>query len=315
MAEKVHIIVNPASGKAGPDQVSLQETLDSCDFDWSLSQTSGAGDAYEMATQAVADGSDIVVAYGGDGTVAEVASALVGTSAALGVLPGGTANVVALELGIPTDLPDALQLVCGHRSKRDKIDVGKIGDHHFLLRVGIGFEARMITEADREEKDQMGFAAYLWSGLKNLTETDVADYRFVIDGHEVECQGFTCAVANSGSLGLPGLRLGEAIDVSDGLLDVVVLEEFHLRSLIELLEEVVGTGVKTASTEDASMRDYSADMETMLQHWQGAEIQISMDPWQVVQYDGERLDPVDQPLQIKVLANQLNVIVPDMTKH
>jgi diacylglycerol kinase (ATP) len=311
MAEKIHIIVNPASGGRAPDHVALQNTLESCDVDWRLSETTGAGDGREIAKRAVEEGADIVVAYGGDGTVAEVASALVGTTAALGIVPGGTANVVALELGIPTDLSDALHLVCGRRSKYDKMDVGQIGDHHFLLRVGIGYEARMITQADRKQKDRLGFAAYLWSGLKNLVETDVANYRFVIDGHEVECQGFTCAIANSGSLGLPGLKLGQAVTMYDGMLDVVVLEKLHLRSLVDLLGEVTGYGSMTANAQGATMDDYSADIEAMLQHWQGAEIEVSMDPMQVVQYDGERLDPVDLPLKIKVLAKQLNIIVPE----
>jgi diacylglycerol kinase (ATP) len=310
VTKKIQVIVNPASGDSEPDLDTVGKVFQEYDVEWVSSTTEQAGDARRMASQAAADGVDVVVAYGGDGTVGEVASGVVGTDASLAILPGGTANVMALELGIPNDLSEAAHIVCGRDSKLDEIDVGTVAEHHFLLRVGIGFEAEVIEVTARPQKARFGILAYLWSGLKRLRQTDIVNYRFVIDGESVESKGFLCTIANAGSLGLPGLRLGSTVSMRDGLLDVFVVEELGWQSLHEVLEEVFGGQDKAPSEQEAAMREYTADIEGMLHHWQGAEVNVTMDPRQVVQYDGEELETVKLPIACKVLRRELNVIVP-----
>lgn len=310
MADKIGVIANPASGDSEPDYETLSEVFSDCGVQWERRETEEAGDARRIALELIDEGMDVVVAYGGDGTVAEVAGALVDSQTTMGILPGGTANVVAMELDIPSDLRQAAYLLCGRDSQVDQVDVGQVGDRHFLLRVGMGYEARLIREADRQEKNRMGFAAYLLSGLKNLRESDVAEYRFRIDGEEIRCRGFTCAVANSGSLGIPGLRLGNAISVRDGRLDVVLIEELNWRSLLDLSKEIFGVQGKT-SRVGAEMQGFSEEIEGLVRHWQGAEIEIEMDPLQTVQYDGEVLESVSQPIRCSVIPQQLRVVVPE----
>ncbi|MCX6048030.1 MAG: diacylglycerol kinase family protein, partial [Chloroflexi bacterium] len=192
MTQKMQVIINPVAGQDEPVLQQLNAVLRECAVDWEIAVTKQAGDARRFAQQAVHHGVDIVAAYGGDGTVAEVASGLVGSSVALAILPGGTANVMALELGIPTDLAQAARLACGVESRLEKIDMGQVYDKHFLLRAGVGLEAAITEQADRSLKDRLGILAYFWSALRNLRNPEIAHYQLVLDGQAIECAGVTC---------------------------------------------------------------------------------------------------------------------------
>lgn len=310
MTKKIQVIINPAAGNDEPILNTLNTVFLECEMDWDVFITHKLGDGRRYAQRAVEEGADIVAAYGGDGTVAEVASGLIGTDVPLAIFPGGTANVMSLELGIPSQLLDAAKLACDPASTVDKIDVGQIAEHNFLLRVGIGFEAAMVENADRSLKDRFGVLAYLWSAVKNLREPTISHYQMILDGKEVECKGFTCAIANSGSLGLPGLQLSTAISIRDGLLDVVTVEEVNWRAFVEVMGQVFGTQNTTEGVQNAAMMKYSDEIQGALRHWQAKEISLRMDPIQVTQYDGELLAPVKLPLTCKVLPQMLRVIVP-----
>src|SRR5690554_7252602 len=109
---KVHVVINPAAGQGIPLLSILNQVFSECGVDWDVSITKKSGDAREQARQAAAKGVDVVAAFGGDGTVAEVASGLLGSRTPLAILPGGTANVMSVELGIPTDLAQACRVAC-----------------------------------------------------------------------------------------------------------------------------------------------------------------------------------------------------------
>lgn len=310
MTKKIQVIINPAAGNDEPILNTLNTVFLECEMDWDVFITRKAGDGRRYAQRAVKEGADIVAAYGGDGTVAEVASGLIGTDVPLAIFPGGTANVMSLELGIPNALANAAKLACDPASKIDKIDVGQIAEHNFLLRVGIGFEAAMVENADRSLKERFGVLAYLWSAVKNLREPTISHYEMVLDGKEVETRGFTCAIANSGSLGLPGLQLSTAISVRDGFLDVITVEEVNWRAFVEVMGHVFGSQNSTPQVGDSQMQRYSDEIKGALRHWQAKEVSLRMAPLQVTQYDGELLDPVNLPLTCKVLPQMLSVIVP-----
>ncbi|MGB5051091.1 MAG: diacylglycerol kinase family protein, partial [Caldilineaceae bacterium] len=144
MTKKVQVIINPAAGGDTPILNVLNTVFLENGVEWDVSITHRAGDARQAARQAVQGGADVVAAYGGDGTVTEAANGLRGTEIPLAILPGGTANVLARELNIPLGLADAARLASGVESKIDRIDLGQMGEHIFLLRVGIGFEAAMV---------------------------------------------------------------------------------------------------------------------------------------------------------------------------
>lgn len=311
MAKKVHVIINPAAGNDTPILNVINSVFLEYETEWDVSVTHAAGDAREFARQAAQNGADVVAAYGGDGTITEVANGLLDTDVPLAILPGGTANVISKELNIPQPLAEATRLACGFGSKMDKIDVGQMGKKSFLLRVGIGFEAAMVKHADRTLKENFGVVAYWWSALKNLRDPVIADYRLVMDGEEVECRGFACMIANSGNLGLPGLQLGSTISVRDGLLDVIVVKEASLRSLTEVLGQVFNRQSIADKTDTAVDQAYSDEIQNSLRHWQAKKISLQMQPAQVIQHDGEILESVEQPLSFSILPRQLRVLVPD----
>ncbi len=109
----IHVVINPASGQPEPVLSTLNSVFYPAGIKWDVSITAASGDAKRFAEEAVARGADLVAAYGGDGTQMEVAQGLRGSDVPMVILPGGTANLLSVELGIPKELAQAAQL--GHR--------------------------------------------------------------------------------------------------------------------------------------------------------------------------------------------------------
>ncbi len=238
MARKIHVVVNPASGQPQPILNTLNSVFHPLGIDWDVFLTKQSGDAERFARQSAASGVDVVAAYGGDGTVMEAARGLFGTQTPLAILPGGTANLMSVELGIPKDLAQAAAIAADPNSRVRQVDAGLFGGQtHFLLRVGLGFAARKVEIADRDLKDRFGIMAYSIGALKALGGSAPAHYRLTLDGQQYETQGFTCLVDNAGNIGFAGLGL-KSILVDDGLLDVIIVRDARLRSWI-----AVGAGL------------------------------------------------------------------------
>lgn len=292
MPKQIHVIINPASGKEQAVLKMINTVFEEAGAEWDASITHQAGDARRYAEEAASSSVDLVAAYGGDGTVMEVATGLMGTGIPLAILPGGTANVMAVELEIPRDLKFACQLAAGDEGIVRQVDMGRSDDHHFLLRIGIGLEAEMVEGADRELKDRLGYLAYGLSALQALREPTVARYQLTLDGSQVESEGITCIITNAGSLGQPGLSLSPKIDISDGVLDVLVLRQADLSSLLSVA---------------ASVLDGSGESDS-LQHWQARELTVETDPAQSVQGDGEPWGHT--PISVTVIPEAVRIVAP-----
>ncbi len=290
MSRRIHVVINPASGQPQPILNTLNGVFHPLGIDWEVFITKESGDAERLARQAAAAGVDVLAAYGGDGTVMEAARGLFGTQTPLAILPGGTANLMSVELGIPKDLAKAAALAADPHSPVRLVDAGLFGgETHFLLRVGLGFAARKVEIADRDLKDRYGIMAYSIGALKALSGTELAHYRLTLDGKSYETQGFTCLVDNAGNIGFAGLGL-KSIRVDDGLLDVIIVRDARLRSWI-----AVGAGVSGAQLNP----EY-------VQHWQAREITIEADPPQPVQMDGELAGQT--PVNIKVVPGLVRIL-------
>lgn len=308
MAQRIHVVINPASGRPMPILHTLNSVFHQHGYEWDISITKNPGDGLRFAQQAVADGVDIVAAYGGDGTVAEVASGLIGTDTPLAILPGGTANVMSIELGIPNDLAGACTLICGDQVEARWVDMGKIGDTYFLLRAGIGFEAAMVQEAGREAKEGMGVLAYLLSALGNLRNPAPADYRINLDGRTVESQGMTCIIANSGNMGRQGINMMPEIKIDDGLLDIIVVRQADIRTLLAFTANVTGIAQPVPVTGSADRETLAEEATKALQHWQGKEVEVISSPVQPVQSDGEMIG--ETPVRAHVLPRAIQILSP-----
>ncbi len=289
---RLQVILNPAAGQDEAVLPPLNRVVREADIEWDVSLTHERGDARRLAREAVQAGAELVAAYGGDGTVMETASGLIGSDVPLGILPGGTANVMAIELGVPRELEAAARLLLAPDVERRALDVGRVGEEHFLLRLGTGFEAVVIEGAERELKDRMGTLAYILSAIKALREPPQTTYRLLLDDESVQIEGMSCLVANSGNLGLPGLALHPKIDVSDGLLDVVVIRQVDFDTLISLAASVAGV----------------ENVPESLPHWQVRRVRIESDPVQDVQADGEMIG--ETPIEVEVVPQALQVVVP-----
>ena len=122
--------------------------------------------APKYARRAAAKGADVLFVWGGDGTVQRCIDAVAGTETAVAILPAGTANLLAENLGVPHDLAEAVQ--AGLHGDRHRIDTGSVNGERFTVMAGAGLDARMISDADRGIKDRLGSVAYVVTGIKNL---------------------------------------------------------------------------------------------------------------------------------------------------
>jgi len=292
--KKLHIIINPGSGKGDAILNIINTTMQEAGIKWEASITHKAGDAIRLAKAAIKEGIDALAVYGGDGTLMEVASGLIGSEIPLMILPGGSANVLANELGIPKDLKDACTLISQTPPNIKSIDVGQFDSHYFVTGISIGFSADLVKGANRETKNRFGILAYFFSAAAALKELKLAHYYLKIDGSEHAVQGLTCIVNNVGNLGFTKISLDKHIDISDGLLDVVVVRKANL----SLLKLIIMTLVKGERPDNFELVD----------HWQGKAISVSSSRKQVVQRDGEVIEKF--PLHIKVVPAAIRVLVP-----
>jgi len=295
----VHIIINPASGQDDLILPTLNRILQDLDIEWEMFITKQSGDARRFAEAAVAAGVDAIAAYGGDGTILDVASGMRDSEIPLVILPGGTANVLSVELGISRDLTAAAMLLGGAPNAIRGIDMGLLladdnNVEQVFFHLGIGLEANMNDSADREAKARSGIMAYVTAALKNLSNPPTSRYTMMLDGEQVEVDGINCMVTNFGSLGVAGLTLSHAIDMSDGMMDVIVFQDANIGSLLAAAASAVTAGEL-------------AQAETLLQ-WQAREVIISAEPIQKVVVDGELIVP--GPVTARILPNALRVVVP-----
>jgi diacylglycerol kinase (ATP) len=292
--KNIRIIINPAAGIGESILPIINASMKEAGIKWEASITHQAGDAIQFAKAAVKEGIDALAVYGGDGTLREAISGLIGSEIPLVILPGGSANVMATELGIPSDLKEACTLLSHGSLETKTIDVGQFDKRYFIVRISLGFEADVVKGADRQRKNKMGIFAYFLSAAAALKKTKRTVYHLKIDGQEHEVQGLTCIITNTGNLGFSNISFDKHIDVSDGLLDVIVVRKVNL-SLFKLM---VVTLLK---------RERPDNLE-LVEHWQGKDISVSSSPKQTVQCDGEVLEKI--PLHIKIIPGAIKVLVP-----
>ena len=290
MSRKIFVIVNPGSGQPKPVLHTLNSIFRPAEVEWDLKLTHSSGDAERFAREAAADQVDAVAAFGGDGTIMEVARGVMGSETPMAILPGGTANLMSVEMGIPRDLTKAVEIAASPESAVQAVDVGEINGTFFLLRVGLGIAAQKVEMADREMKDRYGIMAYSIAALKAMKDAKPVKYRFNLDGEEFVEEGITCLVDNAGNFGVSGFSPSRSISVTDGLLDVILVRDRSFQSLISIGKSVA---ISTA-TQDAYV------------HWQAKKIQIATETPQSIQVDGEI--GWQTPVEINVVPGAVRIL-------
>jgi diacylglycerol kinase (ATP) len=297
--KKIHIIMNPVSGPNPAPPETIKGHLEKGDLDWELTITEKESKVPELARKAAEAGADVVAAYGGDGTVMEVAEGLMGTGVPLAILPAGTANVMSVELSIPGALESAMRLAAGENAALREVDMGCVNDkYHFMLRVGIGLEAALTQYTTREEKQRLGKIAYWKSAIAAWRNSQPARYFLTIDGQTFRARGVSCIICNSANVGIPNLALAPAISVSDGRLDVLVIPDKDPGALLTVLRNIFKSRSPEARRADG-----------IIPHWRAHEVTVRASRRQEIGLDGEAI-PIPYPMTVKVLPQAIKVVVP-----
>jgi YegS/Rv2252/BmrU family lipid kinase len=290
---KVHVVINPAAGQDEPILNVLNDVFHPAGMDWDVSLTHKSGDATRLAAEAAASGVDLVAAYGGDGTQMEIANGLLGTGVPQAILPGGTGNAMAHDLGIAIDLREAAELIVSS-PKRCAVDLANIGDKVFMLRAYAGLSSDKA--ASREEKDKYGQLAYVQAGLKFLNEVPPAHYKVTVDGEVIEGEALICFVLNAGSIGgVMGMEIPKVgtVSITDGYLDLyaVTKDVQPMRAISKVL-----------------FHHEDSNSDAGVYHWRGKEITIEADPAQDVWIDGEIGGQT--PFTVSAIPQALEIVVP-----
>lgn len=293
MTRRVYVVVNPGAGQPGdPVLHVLASVFRAAGVEWDLGITHRAGDGVRLAEKALADEPEAVVVYGGDGTVREVASVLVGTEVPLAILPGGTGNLFSVGMGIPRDIRRAAELVAGEHGVT-AVDVGQAGDEVFLVAAATGLLADVMKGAEREMKERMGFAAYLLTGMREVRASKTHDYAIQLNGETINGQGIACLISNTTSLGIQGMSVPREGTNRDGLLDVMLFQGVDPPSVLSIAANALGL---------------QPQLGPAIPHWSVKGVRVEANPPQLITLDGEIVGKT--PVDITVLPRSLRVITP-----
>lgn len=230
-------IVNPATHGDAASIVALLRRAAPADVDLDVRFTTAAGTTSDLTRQALNQGADAVVAIGGDGTVAQVAAALLHTDIPLGVIPAGSTNITAREAGIPTDPARAVSLLFGSHAHA-VFDAGLCGDIPFLHMAGAGMDSRLFVDSNPATKRRLGWLAYVPPAFRHLRDVP-ATFTLVLDGTPVTLTAHMVLVANGSAIISPHLPLFPGIRTDDGWLDVLAFSPRTPVQVAEVLAEAV----------------------------------------------------------------------------
>jgi YegS/Rv2252/BmrU family lipid kinase len=292
---RVFVVLNPMAGSCTAEDVrqALDRHFAADAWQQEIYETTGQEQIPEVVRGALVRGCDLVVAAGGDGTVSDVAEALVHTDVPLGILPVGTANVLARELSIPIGLDGACALMVGEHMATS-IDAMQVGDNYFVLHIGIGIDSLMIRDTERAAKRRFGRAAYLWTAARWLIGHQPRRFTIAVDGRRWRPRAAQVLIANGGVLGMRPLRWGLHIRPDDGQVDVCVISA---RTLWDYLR--VGWHMLLGQHHrDPNIRYLSATRS----------IVVNADRPLPVQADGEIIGQT--PVQVRIVPDAVRVIVP-----
>jgi diacylglycerol kinase (ATP) len=222
--KKILFIINPISGVGEKNAIPplIEKYLDKTKFQYEIAYTKHRGHGLEITTKEK-DNFDAIVAVGGDGSVNEIGSALVGSNCALAIIPCGSGNGLARHAKIPLKLKNAIQRI--NKFETTKIDVGSVNGKIFLGTCGFGFDALVAKKFDEYHK--RGFASYVRLVLREFKTYRPNLYSFDVNGKTLERTAFMCTVANSSQFG-NGFTISPLSDLQDGKFELIFLEHVKL---------------------------------------------------------------------------------------
>ena len=288
------MVFNPATGggEGSGRKQDTKEALEKAGLEVLWLETTPEEPGQGQTAKAVAEGVDLVMAQGGDGTVMACVTGLAGTEVPLAVLPGGTGNLLATNFDIPSSLDEAVQVAVA--GDRVRLDVAALDDDRFVVMGGIGFDAAMLRDADPKLKEHLGAVAYVLSGFKHLRRRATRFRLGLDDRPPIERTGQGVLVGNLGRL-QGGLPVMPDARPDDGLLDVAVLQTRTLLDWLTLAWRVL-------------LRRPRKDPQ--LELFTARRVEVSCDRPQPVERDGDPLDTPRDHLVVEVVPAALTLCVP-----
>ncbi len=293
---RVLLIYNPVAARTKEPAVGrIQRVFDRAGWSVETVATGAPGDAADLARQGVEHGVDVVGVYGGDGTTIQAVDGLGDSGIPVGLIPGGTGNLLAANLGISRNPIRAAQAITTGTQRR--IDLGRLtsGDtaRQFAVACGAGFDAEIMARTSGSAKSRWGMAAYVTKAIKLLREFEAASHCISIDGRTMEVPAVTVLVANCGMIIPPFVRLKPDIALDDGQLDVVALNAGSIFQAITVFWPLVMG---------------RSGREPGVWYGRGRSIRIESDRPRQAQLDGEPAGTT--PFTAEISPNGMQVMVP-----
>lgn len=291
---RIRLIVNPIAGggRAKKNLPNLLDILKNLNFDVDVRETKNIQDGIKQAEEGVREGYEMIVAVGGDGTVNEVINGMVGSDIPLGIIPLGTVNVFAEEIGLPRDLNNAC--LCLKEQNKKKIDLGKAGNRYFILCAGVGFDAYVVFDVEPQFKKIWGFMAYpLTASMKTLFNYKPCKMLIQIDDHSIKRKGYLVVIGNIKGYAGKGISVTPEALFNDGFLDVCI---FKKKTRWDIIRYAIGVLFKRhIEFED-------------IEYFKAKTVKIETERPVLVHTDCEVIGVT--PMEFCVVPNILNVIFP-----
>ena len=283
LMEKILVILNPAahSERAGGTWEKIQNLPDAI-----VQTTSAPGDARSIAARAVGEGFATVVAAGGDGTINEVVNGLAGSEVALGILPVGTMNVFAAELGLPNHIEKAWEIVRAGHTRR--IDLVRANDQYFVQLAGVGLDAQVVQATSRSFKKNFGPLSYLISAAQIASRTPP---KLIVEHDGERREGSFVLIGNGRYYGGPVAFFKDA-RIDDGKLDVLIFKNLGYLDIARYLGTIL-------------MGNHT-DLEDV-DYFQTERVSVSSEDDVPVEVDGEVVTKL--PVTFRISSRKLKVVV------
>jgi YegS/Rv2252/BmrU family lipid kinase len=280
------IILNPAARGARAQRVRSE--LEKLARGSVLCATATAGEAEHLARNAALEGYGRIVAAGGDGTINEIVNGIAGHDVALGVLPLGTMNVFATELGLPAGIGACWKIIQQNRTHR--VDLPRANRKHFVQLAGVGLDAQAVKETSRSFKRNFGPLSYLISAVQIASRTPPV---LRIESDEAVTEEGSFVLVGNGRLYGGRFPFFKQAVMDDGLLDVIVFKRLNYLDIIRYLQDVVFTP-QISSPE--------------VEYFQTKRLRVSSEESVPVEIDGELTG--NCPVEFKIRAGGLRVLSP-----
>jgi YegS/Rv2252/BmrU family lipid kinase len=291
------LIENPAAARTEPEVVrTVCRVLEREGWEVDVAGTTRPGEARTLAAQGVADKVDVIAVYAGDGTTTQAVGGMIGSGIPLALIPGGTGNLLAGNLGVPTD-PARAALIAANGTRR-RIDLGRIerpeGPRYFAVACGAGLDAQIMIGAPTERKKKWGSLAYVSATFKGMYGLAAPAHRITVDDRVLEVNAAVVSIANCGRVTSLHFDLGKGIRLDDGLLDVMVIRADGMgEAMVALWELLSGQGNGKGSPHITRIR--------------GRRITVHSEHVRPVQADGDVVG--ETPLAVEAIPGAIDVMV------